>query len=43
MRRLILTIPIFAAISLIGALLSAPATAQGDPVPELRIRCSGDR
>ena len=33
MRRLILTIPIFAAISLIGALLSAPATAQGDPVP----------
>ncbi len=33
MRRLILTIPILAAISLIGALLSAPATAQGDPVP----------
>ena len=33
MRRLILTIPIFAAISLTGALLSAPATAQGDPVP----------
>ena len=32
MRRLILTIPIFAAISLTGALLSAPATAQGDPV-----------
>ena len=33
MRRLILTIPIFAAISLTGVLLSAPATAQGDPVP----------
>ena len=33
MRRLILTIPIFAVISLTGALLSAPATAQGDPVP----------
>ena len=33
MRRLILTVPIFAAISLTGALLSAPATAQGDPVP----------
>ena len=33
MRRLILTIPIFAAISLTGALLSAPATAQGNPVP----------
>ena len=33
MRRLILTIPILAAISLIGALLSAPATAQGNPVP----------
>ena len=31
-RRLILTIPILAAISLIGALLSAPATAQGNPV-----------
>ena len=33
MRRLILTIPIFAVISLTGALLSTPATAQGDPVP----------
>ena len=33
MRRLILTVAILAAISLIGALLSAPATAQGDPVP----------
>ena len=33
MRRLILTIPIFAVISLTGALLSAPATAQGNPVP----------
>ena len=33
MRRLIHTVAILAAISLIGALLSAPATAQGDPVP----------
>ena len=33
MRRLILTVAILAAISLIGALLSAPATAQGNPVP----------
>ena len=33
MRRLILTVAILAAISLTGALLSAPATAQGDPVP----------
>ena len=33
MRRLILTVAILAAISLTGVLLSAPATAQGDPVP----------
>ena len=33
MRRLIHTVAILAAISLIGALLSAPATAQGNPVP----------
>ena len=33
MRRLILTVAILAAISLTGALLSTPATAQGDPVP----------
>ena len=33
MRRLILTVAILATISLIGALLSAPATAQGNPVP----------
>ena len=33
MRRLILTVAILAAISLIGALLSAPATAQGNSVP----------
>ena len=33
MRRLIHTVAILAAISLIGALLSAPATSQGNPVP----------